>query len=216
MRNRIAHVFRQETRSFSAAAAFVCLGLFVPTSAALAAETVSEVKCAVGMNVATSVVDADSLARCVQSLRAQGDVTGLEVVGLAPMGQSRVSKLRTSEEHASLVAAKLSLEFPGAVVNAKGTAGRVATAERAVLVTGYTSQKVTRVVAPPQGAEGPERVVTLSKPDTSAVRTEWTLDDGLYEEEVALGRVAYSTEPEIASERHPSYTSTANVDDTSF
>jgi hypothetical protein len=127
-----------------------------------------------------------------------------------------VSKFRISEEHASRVAAKLSLEFPGAIVNARGGAGRIATTDRAVLVTGYTSRSITRSVPSPKGAAAKERIVTYSRPDTSAVRFDAAMDDGLYEEDVSLGGVAYSREPEIASERHPSFTSTANVDDVSF
>ena len=213
MKSQIA--FKFVSAGLATAIALAGWGLIFP-SGAFAAEKTAAVHCKVGMNITLSEVESRSLDACIQSLRASGQVTGLEVVGLAPSGLSRVSKFRISEEHATLVAAKLSLEFPDAIVNASGGAGRVATTDRAVLVTGYTSRSVTSSVPSPKEAAGTERIVTYSRPDTSGVRFDTAMDDGLYEGEVALGRVAYSREPEIASERHPSFTSTANVGDVSF
>ena len=120
-----------------------------------------------------------------------------------------------------MVSSKLALEFPRAIVNARG-AGSTGQVGRGVVVTAYVARTVIPQSTGSTGggmAKTPapkEQVVILSKPDTSAVRVDATMDDGLYEESVALGRVAYTNEAEIASPRHPSFTSTANVDNTSF
>ena len=120
-----------------------------------------------------------------------------------------------------MISSKLALEFPRAIVNARG-AGSTGQVGRGVVVTGYVARTIIPQTTGSTGSRTSEipapkeQVVIFSKPDTSAVRFDTTMNDGLYEESVALGRVAYTNEGEIASPRHPSFTSTANVDKTSF
>lgn len=214
------------TGTFAAVTSGLCMALAPSLGLAQTSASSSEGTISCDVPFAQSVRSADQAAldACVASLRQRGDVTGIDVVGYASAGGTRSSNVKVSEERASMVSSKLALEFPRAIVNARG-AGSTGQSGRGVVVTAYVARTILPQTSGSTGTTGggtaetpapQEQVVILSKPDTSAVRVDVTMDDGLYEENVALGRVAYTTDAEIASPRHPSYTSTANVDDTSF
>jgi|GEM_PF-5569229 len=135
--------------TLSSFAALASISTF--TSAGLANETASgnNPSCMISFSAGTTFQDSSAVEICIESLRAAGTVTGIEIVGYASADGAARTNMILSESRASNVLARLAVAFPSAVVNARG-AGASAEQGKVVLVTGYVTRIISSSVTPPQ------------------------------------------------------------------